>query len=949
MALFRKSRRNRVTDASKSGRRETRPAAPPPTPILEQLRTIAAGVEMPEDALEPALRAIVESTGAVGGALCLYDSRHSVLRLSAEIGISDEGCRRLRTIRRGDPGCWDIPLHGVVNRRAYLIENASQNRYVPPLVGGTGGMRTIACIPVYSGLSALASLILVSAPPRTFAERDITMLWKPLRELAGMIEAVRRRVGPADPNGDVSGPPLLDSFAVTAERDRLRTELAGRSAEFERLALQLTTNRDEVTRLRADLESAVAERGEIARELERVRTASEDTTTLSDALAEAERERTRLVEALEAAAREAAAREARAITVARQEAETEQSAREAEWEAARRTHAEQLAAAERLSEERGAEVARLTTRVSALETGVVVERGRDTRREGELARVTAALEAAAARETDLRARLAAREAERLGAADSELASAREALAVAEAGRARAEERAASLDAELETMRRMLESAHAELAQARAEIAELREATRGAVGESERHQRALAEAQSLETEMRSRLEAAEQLLGEVTAARDRANEDARGYQSAVAHAEARLEAIAAERDQLREALARSEAECLRLRAALEGAQAEAARIEALLAHERSEQARIAERLVESEAAVARLEAVTTEQRNELAEREAEIVRLTAEQAELLAQRDHLLAARDVTEALLVDVDKTDLEAAALVSPDAPATVTRSDAGVTVIAVQSPTQAEHEFVPTGAPVVVVLDGDRAWSRIGIEGHDVAVVKPSATSVTRVTELRPVRIIANLAAPGAITSLLALRAGGSTDRLWGCIADPERDTAILLSAIEPVVGPIDPDAIMAALGPYAGRDGRIVTTGADVDALMSLRQALSRRRASVSMAWDAKQAREMLGVVRPHAVVVDMSMPKRDGCAIVAALAGLDPVPLVVLVTSAGDPALDFQATLADPPRDTVIRSLAQLVPALAAASDETLPRVGQKPITKLQVAQGPRWVG
>ncbi len=127
------------------------------------------------------------------------------------------------------------------------------------------------------------------------------------------------------------------------------------------------------------------------------------------------------------------------------------------------------------------------------------------------------------------------------------------------------------------------------------------------------------------------------------------------------------------------------------------------------------------------------------------------------------------------------------------------------------------------------------------------------------------------------------------------------------------------------------------------------MSLRQALGRRRASVSMAWDAKQAREMLGVVRPHAVVVDMSMPKRDGCAIVAALAALDPVPLVVLVTSAGDPAMDFTALLADPPRDTIIRSLAQVVALVAAASDDTLPRVGQKVIVKLQVAQGPRWVG
>jgi hypothetical protein len=63
----------------------------------------------------------------------------------------------------------------------------------------------------------------------------------------------------------------------------------------------------------------------------------------------------------------------------------------------------------------------------------------------------------------------------------------------------------------------------------------------------------------------------------------------------------------------------------------------------------------------------------------------------------------------------------------------------------------------------------------------------------------------------------------------------------------------------------------------------------------------------------------------------------------------VTSAGDPALDFHAILADPPRDTVVRPLAKVIPGLAAANDETMPRVGQKPIPKLQVAQGPRWVG
>lgn len=948
MALFRKPRRSRGNDAAKANRRETR-VTPPAPPLLDQLQRIAAEATSPEDTLEPALRAIVESTGAVGGALCLFDSRQSVLRLSAEVEISDEGCRRLRTIRRGDPSCWDIPLHGVVNRRAYLIENASENRYVPPLVAASTSMRTIACIPVYSGLSALASLILVSAPPRAFAERDITMLWKPLRELAGMIDAVRKQVGPAEAGGDGSGMPSLDLFAAAAERDRLRAELAGRSAEFERLALQLTTNKDEVVRLRTELEAAVAERGGIARELERVRATSEETSTIAEALAEAERERQRLAEALEAAARDAAAREERAIVRARQDADTTQKAREVEWEAARRTRTEELAAVSRLAEERAEEIGRLAQRVSELEAGAVVERGKGHGREGEIARVTAALEAAASRETDLRARLAAREAERVGAVDGELAAAREALALAEAGRARAEERAASLDAELATMRTALEEAHAELASARAEIAELRDAMRETASESERQRTVLANAEGLETELRSRLATAEQVIAEVTAARDQASEEARSYQSAVARAEARLEAIAAERDQLRESLARSEDECVRLRAALEAAQSEDARVEALLAHERAEQAALGERLAAAEATVARLEAVTTEQRTELAERESEIVRLTEEHAAILAERDRLVAAQTAWEANAHAVDTADLEAAALVSPDVPATVTRSDAGVTVIAVQPTTEAEREFEPTGAPIVVVVDGDQSWSRIGIEGHDVAVVKPGTSSVGRVAQLDPVRLVANLAAPGALTTLLALRAGGSTGRVWGCIANAETDRAIALSAIEPVVGPIDPDAIIAALGSYAARDGRIVTTGADVDALMSLRQALGRRRASVSMAWDAKQAREMLGVVRPHAVVVDMSMPKRDGCSIIAALSSLDPLPLVVLVTSAGDPAMDFTAVLADPPRDAVIRSVSEVVRIVAAASDETMPRVGQKPITKLQVAQGPRWVG
>jgi len=113
-----------------------------PPALAERLARIAADVA-PEETLEQALRAILEETGAHAGALCLYDSRQTVLRLAAEIGLSDEGCRRLRTVRRGDPSAWDMPLHGLLNGRAYLIESAARNRYVPRLVDAAASVEAM--------------------------------------------------------------------------------------------------------------------------------------------------------------------------------------------------------------------------------------------------------------------------------------------------------------------------------------------------------------------------------------------------------------------------------------------------------------------------------------------------------------------------------------------------------------------------------------------------------------------------------------------------------------------------------------------------------------------------------------------------------------------------------------------------------------------------------------
>src|SRR6185503_16481172 len=73
----------------------------------------------PEDALEPALRALLGASGATAGAVCLFDCGDAVLRLAAEIGLSDAGCSALRSLRAGGEG-WDAPLATLRERRARL-------------------------------------------------------------------------------------------------------------------------------------------------------------------------------------------------------------------------------------------------------------------------------------------------------------------------------------------------------------------------------------------------------------------------------------------------------------------------------------------------------------------------------------------------------------------------------------------------------------------------------------------------------------------------------------------------------------------------------------------------------------------------------------------------------------------------------------------------------------
>src|SRR5262245_58703245 len=110
-----------------------------------------AASQAPEELIEVQLRAILEATQTSAGAVCLFDQYQQLRRLAADIGLSDEGCRRLRSVRRGGATTWDMPLHSLLNRRVYLIESAAKNRYVPPLVDDVAMVRAVACVPLYDG------------------------------------------------------------------------------------------------------------------------------------------------------------------------------------------------------------------------------------------------------------------------------------------------------------------------------------------------------------------------------------------------------------------------------------------------------------------------------------------------------------------------------------------------------------------------------------------------------------------------------------------------------------------------------------------------------------------------------------------------------------------------------------------------------------------------------
>jgi len=227
------------------------------------------------------------------------------------------------------------------------------------------------------------------------------------------------------------------------------------------------------------------------------------------------------------------------------------------------------------------------------------------------------------------------------------------------------------------------------------------------------------------------------------------------------------------------------------------------------------------------------------------------------------------------------------------------------------------------------IAVLDVDPVWESAAIAGYEVVVVSPDEDTAGAMSEIEPARIVVNLVAPGAMEAVAALRGAGSEAKVWGCIGVAGAERAVPIGIVEVAARPLDCDAILDILKGHTSRGTRVVTAGADVDTLMSLRQAMARLGMSVSMAWDAKQAMDLLTVVRPEVVVIDLDLPRQAGYGIMARLSMANPVPCAVVVPGKDDATDAFAATLAQAgmadlavPRDRLLADAIGRQEAIAA---------------------------
>jgi len=143
-----------------------------------------------------------------------------------------------------------------------------------------------------------------------------------------------------------------------------------------------------------------------------------------------------------------------------------------------------------------------------------------------------------------------------------------------------------------------------------------------------------------------------------------------------------------------------------------------------------------------------------------------------------------------------------------------------------------------------------------------------------------------------------------------------------------------PFDPKACASYLMTAHPRLRRVLTVGESLDAMSRLRELLGQSRCSTAVAFDARQANDLMSLVRPEYVLIDLALPDGAGFDLLADLGRRDP-PLFLGATwshapVAGEQRAGFAARTGGAPLDwtTVGEAVATAVRARRPAPSADL---------------------
>lgn len=150
-----------------------------------------------------------------------------------------------------------------------------------------------------------------------------------------------------------------------------------------------------------------------------------------------------------------------------------------------------------------------------------------------------------------------------------------------------------------------------------------------------------------------------------------------------------------------------------------------------------------------------------------------------------------------------------------------------------------------------------------------------------------------------------------------------------------------PIDPDACVARLLESRGTIQRLLVVSDNFAVVGMLRDVLSRVRSSVSAALDLRQVIDLLPMVEPDVVFIDLGLPRGEGLSLVSRLRS-DPktrdLALAILLAAPGGSAGEFRQHALRAARNLpmapthLVEALSQRLGAARAGDRLTLARSG-----------------